>query len=928
MAIFFRLLPFLLLISITCNQANADYLEQVAKEFKPLSGYVVLVEKGEIIIDHGAKSGVRIGDLFAVVVPGKKIINPVTGKVLGTLEKARAVLKVTRLKPAFSYVRAIRGEDTIDIGDIIRRFESMKALFWDYSGQGEYMYAGLQNLLPGLNWISYDEAQRSKPEGKYLKAQIDADIIFINTSESLEVRDSKFMLVRQYGPPTNLTFLPKKPSTFPKKHKASEAPPAKTAKKSESFGPKTPKISKKDGKSALKAKTSEMSPKKVTEIHASKPDVEKPEIYDEPSQPIEPTPDVGSVSAPEISETDIREESEDQSTEPQSENPESVIEPPQPIEPTVQTIPEPIPEDEKSVTVPALSEDAPERASENQTTESQLEEPEVQVEPSRPIVPDAQAIPEPNIEDEKPVTVPEPFEADKEEEPGDQSTDSQIEKPEAKISPFKPIRPTTPESFQELEKPATEAERSKADPKEAIENHLIETPETFTASSLAIEPVAQPQPAPLPEVEEPFEKPESSLNDSRDVPMTHASETDSEKAPMDQSSDTVVEEPEAVPKPTSTNEPVSQNDSNLQPEVEKPIAALAPSISFPVETPDNQPDKHTGEGFHGYLEPPFKQEATSLEIDGTLMTIADFIFASDQTLMVATDGFQINIYVVADKSYTKLHGADMPYSPQILSVQWWQPESMGALYVVVVSWSDNKVSSEILKFTQTDLEPVFSKRSDIFGVFDTDGDSRPESLFIQEFIRETFFGETVQAVVVNGNKLVYEDLAIDFPDEFTILGSRLVDLTGDSNLETVYIRRGFLYVYCGKELTYRSSKRMGGSQSMLTYVPDSQNAQAGTKTVVFEIPPLVADFDDDGLPEIWSVATEKSILGYDSSGYRVRKSGLTEIKYLNGQFVEKAFGESFKGPIQGLGYSDRTGYVMYWNRIHFLSGTKTRASRD
>jgi hypothetical protein len=136
--------------------------------------------------------------------PGKKIIHPVTGKVLGTLEELKAILKVTRLQPGFSHTRVLGKGDNIKRGDQIRRYENIPALFWDYRGKGEPFFFQVRNTLPSLKWQDYSTAQASKPKTPSKPSSGDVSLLFILDNEGFEVRDSEFQLIHRYGVPESL----------------------------------------------------------------------------------------------------------------------------------------------------------------------------------------------------------------------------------------------------------------------------------------------------------------------------------------------------------------------------------------------------------------------------------------------------------------------------------------------------------------------------------------------------------------------------------------------------------------------------------------------------------------------------------------------------------------------------------------------------
>jgi len=195
------------LLTLFSVPTQAAVIDQVAKDFKPISGYVVIVTSEEFLIDLDASNGISAGDLFSVIQPGKKITHPVTGKALGTLEEVQGILKVTRLQSGFSYTRTLGKSDGIKRGDQVRRYENIPTLFWDYTGKGEAFFYELRNTLPSLKWQDYSAAQAGKPKTLGKPSGENGSLLFILANEGLEVRDSEFQLIHRYGVPESLAAV-------------------------------------------------------------------------------------------------------------------------------------------------------------------------------------------------------------------------------------------------------------------------------------------------------------------------------------------------------------------------------------------------------------------------------------------------------------------------------------------------------------------------------------------------------------------------------------------------------------------------------------------------------------------------------------------------------------------------------------------------
>jgi hypothetical protein len=189
--------------------AQAAVIDQVLKDFTPISGYVVMAAEGEYLIDLDASKGVSTGDLFSVIKAEKKITHPVTGKVLGTLEEVKGILRVTRLQSGYAFARLLGTSAEIKRGDPIRRYAHMSAALWDYSGKGETFFFQLRDQLSDLKWEDYQASQKNRPDNPRALKTGGPTLIFILRSSGLEVRDSKFKMIHSYGPPdSSITVAP------------------------------------------------------------------------------------------------------------------------------------------------------------------------------------------------------------------------------------------------------------------------------------------------------------------------------------------------------------------------------------------------------------------------------------------------------------------------------------------------------------------------------------------------------------------------------------------------------------------------------------------------------------------------------------------------------------------------------------------------
>jgi hypothetical protein len=197
---------------IPWTTATSAVIDEIANDFKPISGMVVMASNGEYIIDVDESKGIIIGDLFSVLTAGEKIIHPQSGKVLGTLEEVKAILKVIRIKPGYSFAQPLAKTADIKRGDTIKRYNNLPALFWDYTGKGKPFFAGLQKSLSDLKWQDYESAQRSRPVRPQPIPDNRDTIVFILTDRGVEVRDPEFFLLHSYDQPESLQPISAAPS--------------------------------------------------------------------------------------------------------------------------------------------------------------------------------------------------------------------------------------------------------------------------------------------------------------------------------------------------------------------------------------------------------------------------------------------------------------------------------------------------------------------------------------------------------------------------------------------------------------------------------------------------------------------------------------------------------------------------------------------
>ncbi len=144
-----------LLTAASARIASAGLAETVQEDLRPISGYVVMKQGGDYLVDLDARHGLRVGDLLSVVTKGKEVVHPLSKEVIGRLDEAKAVLQVVQMKTGFSVARPLTEPTDIVDGDLVRRFALLTAVFRGPAGRGKELYDELRKSLPELEWQGF-----------------------------------------------------------------------------------------------------------------------------------------------------------------------------------------------------------------------------------------------------------------------------------------------------------------------------------------------------------------------------------------------------------------------------------------------------------------------------------------------------------------------------------------------------------------------------------------------------------------------------------------------------------------------------------------------------------------------------------------------------------------------------------------------------
>jgi hypothetical protein len=301
----------------------------------------------------------------------------------------------------------------------------------------------------------------------------------------------------------------------------------------------------------------------------------------------------------------------------------------------------------------------------------------------------------------------------------------------------------------------------------------------------------------------------------------------------------------------------------------------------------------------------------------------------DRLLLATVDGERVRVFAVTGGlpllAVTKIRGGDV--SP--LAAAWWRPDKTGPLYLVVTAEEEiagiggqepeKKLSGAIYEFDGHSLRPVATNLGYFLGTFDRDGDGLSETLLGQEFHLSLQYGRTY-ILTMEGGKISATKPAFTLPKEFTVMGSTLVDLTGDGKREIAMVRKGVLSIYSGTKRIYESSREMGGTISTLTYDENPGSPRNTMFSVLsLEVPPFPQDIDGDGVAELLVVGSETSSVKVPGIGPGIKKSWVAVVKFQGGRFQKGRLGGELEDPIQGIWADGEQLYLVVSRTTSILS---------
>lgn len=214
------LLILLTWMSFSFAQVSPKIVEEIKRDYQPLSALVIGLEGNEVILDKGRAQGVKPKDVFTVYKKVKKIVHPETKESLGFLKEPIGKIEVLRVDENFATGRIISKKEDFPIPTPAKRNTDLRILIVsEGSPIDEAFFVTLKNLLPESEIIFEPHLKVSQLTQVDLHAR-KIDILFSLGPGMVKVYNSYLDLVRAYGSPTPATtqvatLPPQAPVTAP-----------------------------------------------------------------------------------------------------------------------------------------------------------------------------------------------------------------------------------------------------------------------------------------------------------------------------------------------------------------------------------------------------------------------------------------------------------------------------------------------------------------------------------------------------------------------------------------------------------------------------------------------------------------------------------------------------------------------------------------
>jgi len=165
----------------------AELPERIKADFAPQSGYIIMPIGDEFLVDLDAAANLQEGDILTLVMPGEKVVHPVTKEVLGTIDIPTGFLQVSRIKSGYSYAKLLFSETPPEKGSLVKRFEQVPTNF-SSTQPADKLRAELEAGLPHLNWLK--EASATPP---LLTFNLQNNLLTVENSSGVTIKSYQYL---------------------------------------------------------------------------------------------------------------------------------------------------------------------------------------------------------------------------------------------------------------------------------------------------------------------------------------------------------------------------------------------------------------------------------------------------------------------------------------------------------------------------------------------------------------------------------------------------------------------------------------------------------------------------------------------------------------------------------------------------------------
>ncbi len=166
---------------------GTDTLEGLVRDFEPLTAKVLKLKADALLLDVGAGSGVKKGDLFVVVSKGAPIYSD-RNKVLGYRQRPIAKCKVTKADQGGSTCMIYQRMADVKGELKALRFSNLKAAFFIDGRLVSPVFSSysLERMLPNLKWLIPASGPMPVPSKSSMKA-FGLDLVFELQGDEIKV---------------------------------------------------------------------------------------------------------------------------------------------------------------------------------------------------------------------------------------------------------------------------------------------------------------------------------------------------------------------------------------------------------------------------------------------------------------------------------------------------------------------------------------------------------------------------------------------------------------------------------------------------------------------------------------------------------------------------------------------------------------------